>query len=120
MSHEALVEMAAASATSRPLDPFLPKHISERRKTALMQAIKEGLGVAPEAHPALLRNISRRPGEQERKRFLELQKRRDASAAALGIDPTLIASRAVLSDLAHDWEKYENELMNWQRQLLKV
>lgn len=120
MSHEALVEVAAAAATGRPVDAFLPKHISERRRSALMQAIKAGLGLAPEAHPAILRNISRRPGEPERRRFVELQKRRDASATTLGIDPTLIASRAVLSDLAHNWEKYESELMTWQRQLLKT
>ena len=39
-------------------------------------------------------------------------------AAELGIDPTLIASRAVLSDLAHDWNKHEKELMKWQRDIL--
>ena len=84
-----------------------------------MQAIKRGLGLDPETHPAILRNISRRPNEPERRRFLELQKRRDACAADLGIDPTLIASRGVLSDLAHNWEKSQGELMNWQRDLLK-
>jgi ribonuclease D len=119
MSHEALVEIAAAASTARPVDPFLPRHLSERRRAALTQAIKRGFGLAPEAHPGILKNISRRPSEPERRRFLELQKRRDACAADLGIDPTLIASRGVLSDLAHNWEKYESELMHWQRELLK-
>jgi len=119
MSHESLVAIASAAATARPLEPFLPRHLSERRRSALTQAIKRALGLSPDAHPAILRNISRRPGEPERRRFIELQKRRDASATDLGIDPTLIASRAVLSDLAHDWEEYEGELMNWQRELLK-
>jgi hypothetical protein len=49
---------------------------------------------------------------------MELQKNRDAKAAALEIDPTLIASRSTLSDLAHDWERYEGELMGWQKKLL--
>ena len=49
-----------------------------------------------------------------------MQKHRDAHAAALGIDPTLIASRGMLSDLAHDWDKHVGELMNWQRDLLKA
>lgn len=120
MSHESVIDVAAAAATARPLDPFLPKHFSERRRSALMQAIKRGLGLAPEAHPTLLRTISRRPSEPERRRFLDLQKRRDTRATELDIDPTLIASRAVLSDLAHDWEKYQSELMNWQRELLKA
>ena len=66
----------------------------------------------------LLRAISRRPNEPERRRFLDLQKRRDTCAAELGIDATLIASRATLSDLAHNWEKHAAELMTWQRSLL--
>ena len=28
------------------------------------------------------------------------------------------ASRAMLSDLAHDWEKHHGQLMQWQRTLL--
>jgi hypothetical protein len=37
----------------------------------------------------------------------------------LDIDPTLIASRGTLSDLAHDWDKQAPELMKWQRELLE-
>ena len=59
------------------------------------------------------------PATGEKRRHHELQKRRDARAAELEIDPTLIASRATLSDLAHDWEKNQEQLMNWQRELLK-
>src|SRR2546427_8745246 len=47
MSHEALVEIAAAAATSRPIESFLPKRVSDRRRTALMAAIAEGLSRAP-------------------------------------------------------------------------
>jgi hypothetical protein len=47
-----------------------------------------------------------------------LQAKRDAQAKRLEIDPTLIASRGTLSDLARNWEKYSGELMNWQRDLL--
>jgi len=67
-----------------------------------------------------LRSISRRPSEAERRRFVELQKRRDSRAAELDIDPTLIASRAVLSELAHDWDKHSSALMGWQRELLTL
>jgi len=118
LSHETLVEIAGAAANSKPIEPFLPRHFSERRRAGLMSAIARGLGISPEAHPTILRNISRRPSEAERQRFLELQDRRDAKAAELAIDPTLIASRSVLSDLAHNWEKYTSELMTWQRELL--
>jgi len=118
ISHDDLVEIAAAAVMGRPIDPFLPKHFSERRRTGLTKAIARGLGLSPDGHPSILRSISRRPSEAERRRFVELQKRRDSRAAELDIDPTLIASRAVLSELAHDWDKHSSALMGWQRELL--
>ena len=84
----------------------------------MAKAITQGLALSTDHHPKLLRNFSRRSTEGERRRFAELQKRRDAHAAKLGIDPTLIASRGMLSDLAHDWEKHLGELMKWQRALV--
>ena len=85
-----------------------------------MKALAHGLGLSSDHHPRILRRVNRRPSDGERRRFDELQKRRDAHAAKLGIDPTLVASRGMLSDLAHDWDKHANELMSWQRELLKV
>jgi ribonuclease D len=119
MSHDGLVKTAAAAAASQPIEPFLPKHFSERRRNSLMKAIAHGRQLSPDHHPQHLRRITRRPTEGERRRFAELQKHRDTQAATLGIDPTLIASRATLSDLAHDWDKHAAELMNWQRELLE-
>jgi hypothetical protein len=78
------------------------------------------LGVAPEQQPRLPERLNRRSSDAERQRYYELEKRRDARAAELGIDATLIASRATLSDLARDWDKHAVELMNWQRELLKA
>jgi ribonuclease D len=118
MSHAGLVEIAGAAANAHPVEPLLPRHFSERRRGTLMKAIAHGLGVSPEHHPRILRSISRRPSEGEKRRFMDLQKERDAKAVELGLDPTLIASRATLSDLAHNWEKNAPELMHWQRELL--
>jgi ribonuclease D len=119
MSHDALVNIAAAAAAAQPVEPFLPRHISERRRGALMRALAHGLGISPDRHPRILRRVTRRPNEGERRRFDELQQRRDANAAKLGIDPTLVANRSMLSDLANDWEKHASELMTWQRELLQ-
>jgi ribonuclease D len=118
LSHDLLVSIAAAAAGQRPVDPLLPKHLSERRRSGVAKAVGRGLQVAPEKHPKILRSVGRRPSEVQRKRFLELQNDRDARAAELEIDPTLIASRATLSDLAHNWDEYAGELMNWQKALL--
>jgi ribonuclease D len=120
MSHEALVQVAAAAAAAKPVEPFLPKRMSERRRGGLLRAIAHAQSLAPEQYPKPLRRVSRRPSEGERRQFMDLQKRRDQRAAALGIDPTLIASRSMLSDLAHDWDKHGRELMSWQRDLLKA
>ena len=48
----------------------------------------------------------------------DLERRRNRQATELGIDPTLIASRAMLVLLAKDWDKHQSELMKWQRHLL--
>ena len=61
---------------------------------------------------------SHRQTEAERRRFLALEERRNARAAALAIDPTLIASRATLLALAHNWEFAAAGLMAWQKQIL--
>jgi ribonuclease D len=120
MSHEALVGISEASCVNlKSIEPFLPKHLSERRRSGLTKAIEQGLRLPADHHPKPLRFTSRHPSEGERRRFIELQKLRDARAAELGIDATLIASRATLSDLAYDWDKHQLDLMNWQRDLLK-
>ncbi len=118
LSHDLLVAIAAAAAGARPVDSLLPKHLSERRRCSLAKAIAHGLHIPPEEHPKILRHSGRRPSELQRKRFLQLQARRDHQAVELGIDPTLIASRATLSELAHNWEVHSSDLMNWQKQLL--
>jgi ribonuclease D len=118
LSHEKLVEISAAAAAGRAVEPLVPRHLSERRRGGMMQAISRGLQVAPDHHPKHIRGTNRRANEAERRRFLELRKRRDAHAGKLSLDPTLIASRGLLSDLAHDWDKHAPELMRWQRELL--
>lgn len=119
VNHQTLVDIAAAAAAARPLEPLLPRHISERRRAGLLRAVARGVGLPRERHPKLRCSTNRHPSEGERRRFLDLQRRRDAAAGRLQIDPTLIASRAALSDLAHDWDQHEGGLMNWQRRLLK-
>jgi ribonuclease D len=119
MSHECLVDVAAAAAAGHSFEAKLPKRMSDRRHDALRRAVAKGLALPPEKLPGPLSNKGRRPSDAERHRFLDLQKRRDAAASRLGLDPTMIASRGMLSDLAHNWEKHAPELMNWQRELLR-
>ena len=118
LSHDSLVAIAAAAALARPVHPLFPRHLTERRRGGLARAIARGLEVTPDLHPKILRSTGRRPSDAQRRRFLELQARRDRQAAELDIDATLIASRATLSELAYNWEANAPELMSWQKQLL--
>jgi ribonuclease D len=119
MSHEVLVAIAAAAATRRPVEPLLPRHLSERRRAGVASAVARGLAVPVDQQPQIPQRLNRRATDAEHQRFLEFQKRRDAHAHGLGIDPTLIGSRATLFDLARSWARHSGELMNWQRELLK-
>jgi len=114
---ELMVELAMAAVTSRNLHQILPRHFWPRRRERLLKAIAAGLAV--ESPPGILRPKSTRQTESEKRRMHEFEKRRDRAATELEIEPTLIASRAMLVLLARDWTTHAKELMNWQRELLE-
>jgi len=118
LSHEKLVEIAGVAVNGEPADSSFPKHLSERRRRGLTQAVIQGKAVPHEQLPHLPVRKSRRPTEAEKRRCFHLERRRDQKAKELDIDPTLIASRSVLWELARDWDKASPELMVWQRELL--
>jgi ribonuclease D len=119
LSHERMVDIAAAAAAQQPFETIVPPKMSPRRRETLLEAVKTGLAVPASRHPEILRHEHRRPSEAEFRRFREIEKCRDTHAHRLDIDPTLIAPKSVLGDLAHDWDKHAPELMNWQLELLK-
>jgi ribonuclease D len=91
-----------------------------RRRENLLAAIRVAQAVPPEKFPQIIKHRSQRPTEAEFRRFRELEKIRDRHAHELQLDPTLIAPKSVLGDLARDWDKHAVELMQWQRELLQV
>jgi ribonuclease D len=119
LAHETMVDISAAVAEQRPIDPLVPSRMHPRRKENMLAAIRIAQGVPPEQYPANIRHFSKRPTEEEFRRFRELEKHRDKLAHDLGLDPTIIASKATLGDLARDWNQYAPDLMNWQRDLLQ-
>lgn len=120
LSHEVLVEIAAVAGTARHWIGLLPRHLNARRARDLEHAIERGLQVLPDEQPHIIRVVTPRPTETEKRRFMELTKKRDAAAHDLQIDPTLIASRATIGLLAQNWEHHSTELMKWQRELLSA
>jgi len=119
LAHEKLVEIAAASVNGTPVESVYPRHLSDRRRRGLSEAVQTGRSVAPDNLPQLPVRKSRRPSEAEKRRCFQLERRRDQRAKEHDLDPTLIASRSVLWELARNWDKASGELMSWQRELLK-
>jgi len=111
-----MVDLADAAVQSRSLKEILPRHISPRRRQGILEAIEKGLAAGN--LPAVLRSQPYRQNESEKRKMQEFERLRDRRAAELDIDPTLIASRAMLVLLAKDWNKHQQELMKWQRELL--
>ena len=118
LSPDVMVNLAVAALAGRSLEEVLPRHLSPRRRRGITKAAEKGLAV--EQPPSPLRHHTRRQSEAERKRLRELIRRRDQSAAELALDPTLIASRSTLIELAQDWENHQGNLMQWQRVLLQA
>jgi len=120
LSHETLSQIAEAAAAGRPIDEFIPRHFSDRRREGLRQVVEAGLSLAPASHPEFRQSNARRQTEPERRRFGELEQKRNKAAEDLQIDPTIIASRATLLALARDDNPVVDGLMNWQAALLGI
>ena len=114
---ETMVEAALAAEAGRSSPDLLPRHLTQRRREGILQAIAQGLAL--QKPPDVRRSRAYRQTESEKKRMQELEKRRDKRAVELGLDPTIIASRAMLVLLAQDWDEYNVDLMQWQRDLLQ-
>jgi len=118
LRHETIVDLAAAAAGGQAFEPIVPRAFPDRRRHSLVKAIHHGLATPSAQYPTIPRHTSRRITDGVKRRVQEFQQRRDARAAELGIDPTLIASRAELLELAEGRTTPETELMSWQKKLL--
>jgi ribonuclease D len=120
LSHETTIAIAVAVAEHQPFEQLIPHRMHPRRRENLLAAVRAAQAVPPEQFPQVIKHRSQRPTEAEFKRFRELEKIRDRHAHELQLDPTLIAPKSVLGDLARDWDRHAPELMNWQKNLLQV
>ncbi len=120
LAHETMIALAAAVAERQPFEQLIPPRMHPRRRETLQAAVRAAQTVPPEQFPEKIRHVSQRPSEAEFRRFRELERVRNHQAHGLGLDPTLIAPKSVLGDLARDWDNYSADLMNWQRELLRM
>jgi ribonuclease D len=120
LAHEVLLDLAGAAESGHGANGVLPRHLSERRRAGVLAAVETALALPEADLPHPLRNSGRRASDMEKRRMSELERRRDREALALGLDPSLVASRATIVALAMDPGNATRELMNWQRKLLEL
>ncbi len=120
LSHETMTALASAATNSHSLEPLLPRHLSPRRREGLAAAVERARALPATERPGYLKHTSVRLTDAQKRQVDRLKDRRDQRAQELGIDPTLIASRATLVLLAQDWSANQAELMDWQRELLNA
>jgi len=92
--------------------------------TDLLDAVQRGFVCPEEQRPDIRTELRERLDPAVEARIARIKVRRDELAAALALDSSLIASRAVLEEMAKRWEAGEDpwavpELRVWQAGLLR-
>ena len=109
--------VGAASRFDEGLDVDF-HHLKGSRRQRFFDAANQALDLPEEEWPKIIRTPRPRPTREEEARFREYKTKRDAFAAAAQLDPSLIAPKAVLENLAVDREETAAKMMPWQREAL--
>jgi len=117
LSHEATIAVAEAAAVGTQDLPW-PAHLRPFRREQILVAARRGLSLSANKLPHLVKHVAVRMTEPNHHFYHELQRRRDAVAQQLRLDPSFVASRSMLVSLASDGRDHRSDLMNWQRVLL--
>ncbi len=118
LSHDDMVRLAS-DASRMPLEELrLSGRFSARRREALLDAVEDGQRLPESQLPKRKPREFNHPNAAMLRRFHALKKKRDDAAAKHGIDPTLIAPKADLLELAKDPETGNGHMMGWQLELL--
>ena len=100
---------------------LLPRRLSHRRREGLEKAINKSLTIKAQDYPNRIKTERFRTADEEKRRADQLKSIRDDAAENLNLDPSIIASKATLTRLGlNDAAKATSELMQWQRQVLKL
>lgn len=93
-------------------------HLRGARLRRFEQALDRALKMPKSEWPIFLRHPRSRPTREEEDRMKTIKNQRDAIAAQLRLDPSLIAPKAVIEGLVLRREETIARLMPWQRELL--
>jgi ribonuclease D len=115
--NEKLVEAALQFHHGQRVDSA---HLRGGREKRFFEAAEKALLLDESDWPQRPRGTRTRTTPAEEKRYHELKKKRDQVAEKINLDPSLIAPRATLEQLAADGSSASERLLPWQRQLLEL
>ena len=96
-----------------------PRNVKGGRARRLREAIEKARQIPRSEWPKRRKGSGRRWNPAQEKRFDALARKRDEAARLLELEPSIIAPRAALEQIA--WEEEPGEyLLSWQRALLEL
>ena len=95
-------------------------HLQGSRRRRFFLAAETALALPESEWPQIIRKPRVRSSREDEARFHALKKKRDTVAAGLKLDPSLIAPKSVLENLANNFEETVAKMMPWQRESLGV
>jgi ribonuclease D len=115
LHNEQLVFAATRLSAGEPVE-FA--HLRGSRLSRFRDAVRRAMAMPESEWPRIVRTPRPRPTREEEERFKQLKTKRDAVAAQLQLDPSLVAPKATLENLASQPEETASRMMPWQRELL--
>ena len=114
---EQLIEAAARLDRDQEVD-FAQVHGARKRR--FYEAAEQAKALPESEWPKIIRKPRPRPTREEEERFKALKVKRDAAAAELKLDPSLIAPKSMLESLAANSADAAARMLPWQRATLGV
>jgi ribonuclease D len=124
VGNEMLGRITRAADEGRPIDEVLHINLGRRHDRlfpSLAEAVRRGVNTDPHTLPRRERRRDYAPmSGDELDRQDRLKADRDRLARGLNLDPTLIATRSQLAQIAREPASIDATLLPWQAQLLKA
>lgn len=122
--NEMLMRIARAADDGQPIPEVLHVHLGRRHDRlfpSMAEAVRQGFATDPRSLPRRERRREFAPlTPEELARQDRIKADRDRLAQALKLDPTLIATRSQLVQVARTPASIDEVLLPWQAQLLKA
>ena len=96
------------------------EHLQSGRRRRFYLAAENALALPESEWPQIIRKPRVRSSRENEARFHALKKKRDSVAAELKLDPSLIAPKSMLENLANNFDETAAKMMPWQRERLGV